>query len=361
MYKLLTLLSLIIISITTHSQERISFTIKGDVTGGDKNSVTLSYNEIGKYEIIDSAIVQQGTFELRGEMTETQTLNIKIGTLSHSIFVSPQNPQIHVKLSFQQKEWHVEDEENILLEQMIHKPGAAFRQWTHALGQKEQAVLQNDMTTAHNWEQQAQLANQRVEKDLSEINSFFNTIPGLSIFYSFYKYLPLEDKGKYLNKFTKELHHSIYYKTMLLDYERRMRIAPGKDAPQFSLADTSGTLRHLSDWKGKYVLLDFGASWCYWCKKEEPFVLQAYQKHKDKMEVINISMDTKKELWIKDLRQQQYPWISISDLQGWNSSIANEYYVQGVPRIVLIDPNGKVLADNLRGEAMLKTIEKLIQ
>ncbi|MBL1410738.1 TlpA disulfide reductase family protein [Sphingobacterium faecale] len=361
MYKIIVLLSLIFGGLATNAQQNFSFSIKGTVTNGDKEIVILSYNEIGKYELIDSTVVQHGAFELKGKLIEAQVLNIKIGTLSHSVFISPNTPKIDIKLDLKQKEWYIEDDENRLLSQMITKPGAAFRQWTHALGQKEQAILQNDGATIETAEKQARLAREKVKIDVNEINSFFNSIPGLSVFYGFYKYIPLADKGAFLEQFSTELHSSTYYKSMLTDYQKRLRIAPGKEAPQFSLVDTAGHTHNLTDYRGRYVLLDFGASWCYWCKKEEPFVLQAYQKHKDKLTVINIAMDTKKDLWIKDLRQQQYPWISISDLQGWNSPTANDYYVQGVPRIILIDPQGKIMVDNLRGEAMLNIIEKLIQ
>lgn len=361
MHKSLVLLSLILISITIKAQEKISFSIKGSVVNGDNSTVTLSYNEIGKYEIIDSSIVRHGGFEIRGKLAEAQTLNLKIGALSHPVFIGSDTEKIDINIDLDRKQWHIEDDENMLLSQMTHKPGAAFRQWTHALGQKEQAILQNDARTVENWETQAELAKERVKNDLKENSSFFNSLTGISVFYGFYKYLPLADKGELLNQFSAELHSSTYYKNMFTDYQRRARLAPGREAPLFSLVDTTGHTHNLTDYRGRYVLLDFGASWCYWCKKEEPFVLKAHQQHQGKLTVINISMDTKKDLWIKDLQQQQYPWISISDLQGWNSPTATDYYVQGVPRIILIDPQGKIIADNLRGEAMLKTIEDLLQ
>lgn len=135
----------------------------------------------------------------------------------------------------------------------------------------------------------------------------------------------------------------------------------GADAFDFSHPDANGKLVKLSDYKGKYVLLDFWASWCVPCRKENPFVVKAYKRFKTKnFEIIAISLDDKKDNWLKAVKDDNLGWIHLSDLKGWQNEIAVMYGVKGVPTNYVISPDGKILAMDLRGDELEKFLEKTL-
>jgi peroxiredoxin len=132
--------------------------------------------------------------------------------------------------------------------------------------------------------------------------------------------------------------------------------------PDFAITDTSGKLMKLSDLRGKYVLVDFWASWCAPCRKENPNVVKAYQQYHDKgFEIVGVSLDTKKDAWMKAINKDGLTWNHVSDLKGWESDIVKEYGIKVVPTSFLLDKEGKVIANNLREEALPKKLAELLK
>ena len=135
----------------------------------------------------------------------------------------------------------------------------------------------------------------------------------------------------------------------------------GNAAKGFTLNTAEGTPISLASYKGKYVLVDFWASWCGPCRAENPNVLRAYNKYKEKnFEILSISLDADREAWLKAVKEDKLPWTQVLDLRG-NNSISMAYAVTGIPDNVLIDPNGIIVATTLRGEALQKTLEKILK
>lgn len=137
--------------------------------------------------------------------------------------------------------------------------------------------------------------------------------------------------------------------------------AVGSAAPDFTLNDVNGKPVSLASYKGKYVLIDFWASWCGPCRQENPNVVKAYNQYKAKgFDILGVSLDEKKDNWEKAIKQDQLTWAHVSDLGGWQSEVAGLYGVKAIPANYLLDKDGKIIAKNLRGEDLVKKLSEVL-
>lgn len=136
----------------------------------------------------------------------------------------------------------------------------------------------------------------------------------------------------------------------------------GTEAPAFSLPDTNGKFLSLKSLRGKYVLVDFWASWCKPCRMENPNVVQAYNKFKDKsFTILGVSLDKNKASWLEAIEADGLTWQQVSDLKYWDAAVVPLYKIEGIPFNVLIDPNGIIIAKDLRGAALEEALTKFIK
>ena len=195
-------------------------------------------------------------------------------------------------------------------------------------------------------------------------NYAFNNINneiGQEVFLKNAKLFSPEQKKEILAKASKEFKNREETKSIVDEVKAFDAVAIGADFIDFTMKNPEGETVSLSDYagKGKYVFIDFWASWCGPCINELPNIVEAYDKYKDKgFEVIGVSLDENKESWIKSIEDLNMTWPQMSDLAGFETEAAKLYVVTGIPHTILLDKEGKILAKNLRGE---KLHEKLAE
>lgn len=136
-------------------------------------------------------------------------------------------------------------------------------------------------------------------------------------------------------------------------------LSVGQKAPDFESIDPNGKVIKLSDFEGKYTLLDFWASWCAPCRQENPNIVEQFERFKDRgFTVFGVSLDDSRSAWLKGIKDDKLNWPNVSDLQRWNSEPAQLYKINAIPASFIIGPDGTILAKNLRGKALGEFLEQ---
>jgi len=228
----------------------------------------------------------------------------------------------------------------------------------------EKASLKNDQKKMNEiqgkFEKEERKLLGEVRKMLPEMGTSFIAVFAANNFFSSEADLPLlEDLAERLEK---ENPSPKYAQAFISGIRRIKGISVGDIAPDFTLDAPDGTPVSLSSLRGKYVLLDFWASWCGPCRRENPNVVRLYNQYKDKnFEIYGVSLDRDRDAWIKAIQDDGLTWVHGSDLKYWNSDVAVKYGVNGIPATYLLDTEGRVIAKNLRGQALERKLQEILK
>ncbi|MCS7017895.1 MAG: TlpA disulfide reductase family protein [Cytophagales bacterium] len=178
--------------------------------------------------------------------------------------------------------------------------------------------------------------------------------------------LDVDRELPFLRQIHQQLQEAYPESEYVIDFGKRLeqiaKTAIGQPAPEIALKNPEGKEVKLSSLRGKYVLIDFWASWCGPCRRENPNIVRIYNRYKDKdFEIFGVSLDRDRDQWIKAIQDDGLAWIHVSDLQYWQSPIVQLYRIQGIPMTLLVDKNGIIIDKNLRGQALEDRLAELLQ
>ncbi|HSZ86117.1 MAG TPA: TlpA disulfide reductase family protein [Puia sp.] len=177
-----------------------------------------------------------------------------------------------------------------------------------------------------------------------------NSITGIAIYRGFFLNAEITDSEKIdvFNLLSNQTKSSYGGKLLSKEISVIKKATIGNLSPLFNLNDTNGRVFFLKEFRGKYVLIDFWASWCGPCRAQIPALKTVFEKYKSKkFEILAISLDTDRDRWINAINDEHFDWVQLSDLKGWTSPVMQSYHITAIPANLLIDPNGKIIAKNL--------------
>lgn len=305
------------------------YLINGEISDIRSGMVYLKEYQDKNYTLVDSAEVSGGKFEFRGFAMQTLAYGLTTDKESNNPLVFfLGNEAMKIKMSEANKTLHIEGSPiNTLYQETADKVG----------------------------------------KEGFDINEFVaaNPASALAPYYIMRNLawgLDLEQLQTLRSKLDKSLDGNMYVKQMEGLIARKEAVQVGKIAPDFTLPDPDGKPVSLKDFRGKYVLVSFWAGWCPDCRRENPFIVKAYNKYKGKnFTVLGVSLDRNRETWLNTIEQQGLTWTQVSDLKYWQGDVVELYAIRWVPTGILLDPNGKILNISLNEDELVKNLASVFE
>lgn len=320
--------ALVALTLASCQEAPKGYVINGEVTGMADGKVYLKSFRNKMFFDVDTAEVKDGKFTFKGEVDQPLLFGLATDDMNYPVQLFVENTNMDVQIS--------NDGETITIR---NSPVNAIFQ------ENAEKVFEEGY-------------------DIDSLITKYPASPAAAFYlYRYFTYqLPLDELKATRAKISPELAACPYVKDLDGIIKQLENVQIGKVAPEFALPDTAGVSVSLSDFRGKYVLLDFWASWCPPCRRENPNVVKAFNEYKDKnFTVVGISLDKDKSKWLKAIADDNLTWTHLSDLKYWDSKIPALYGVRGIPANVLLGPDGVIIAKNITGEDLHKKLEEVIK
>lgn len=340
--------------------QKKGFVVNGSLTGIPDNAVVSITDANNPTDTLASSTVLKNLFVLKGQLQEPGLLNLNFSGIQKKGLLFLDNSNITVTGSADdiQKIKVEGSSSNKDFEEFQHTFNPMFSKLNQLNEQAKMTGL-TDNISSQSIKLTKDIQN-RIDKFLKDKKGSYVT-PFLVLVTAQLSDNPQLLETRY-NGLTDNVRQSYYGKYVKETLDNSKIGAVGSEAIAFTQNDTDGKPVSLASFKGRYVLIDFWASWCGPCRQENPNVVNTYKKFKDKnFTVLGVSLDKTRDPWLKAIKDDNLTWTHVSDLKFWNNEVAQKYKVQGIPKNYLIDPNGKIIAKDLRGPQLAQRLGELLK
>lgn len=359
------------------TKKQSGYTITGTLKGIDSGIVKISSNNQADRtsKVIDSGVIKNGSFELKGQIGTAQMMNVEIvpGNWSFNIFV--EDTALHITADTTGSQYYdytsYGGSKGAVIKKITEDGSRNFDDWMKFqndpgqhqydsvfafLGrniEKEAAI--NHLDQEYKYRDQADSVRELLQKwQKSKIDAYVNSNPssvaGIYMFnnlYTFSQQMPLDTLKNMLGKYTGSAKASVYYKYLSGELAKKEAVAIGNVAPDFTLMRRDSSKFTLSSTRGKYMMIDFWASWCHPCRQAIPHWKEVYQKYHDKgFDMVSVSDDSRWSDWERAMDQEKMPWTQVCDefpVKNMPARVGSLYMTTFIPFYVLLDKQGKIL------------------
>lgn len=335
--------------------------VTGNLDGATPGWVVLSKVEDNNLVPVDSVETTDGSFSFTGhiDMPESYFLQFKADNRYHRFFIEP-GAEIVISGKLEEPKIEGSKTQDIYedfkkgIADLDDQRNTIYKDFRTAMNEKDTAKLEEIQTEAQKIDdQQHQFTTDFVKEHSNSVVGPYVTVNNI---YQF----DLDELKDLRSGFSAGLDGTKYVNIIDEQISKLEDVAIGQTAPLFTQNDTGGNPVSLEQFRGNYLLIDFWASWCSPCRQENPNVVLAYQKYHDKgFNILGVSLDKDETRWLDAIDADNLTWTQVSDLKGWQNEASNLYGVSSIPANFLLDPDGVIVAKDLRGEDLQEKLHEI--
>lgn len=340
------------------------YNITGNIKGLKEAKVYLEKISGRENIKVDSTSLVDGKFSFTGSVSSPEMYNISVEGQRVGIKFFLENSNIEINADLQnpmnaEVVGSANQDVFVAYNEAQEESGAEFKvlrdAYKSATAKKDEAAMDS---IAKVWDQKSSVV---LKKNLDFVSAHSSSVAAAYIALRLSYKMDVDAMQSMYDEFAPDAKQSSFAQKIKDKIEILKNCAVGKSAPEISLNTPEGELFSLSSLKGKVVVIDFWASWCGPCRRENPHMVEIYKQYNDKgVEFLGVSLDKNKENWLKAIESDGLVWKHVSDLKYWDSAAAKLYGVSSIPSTVVVDENGIIVAKKVFGEELKAEIEKLL-